>query len=188
MVFGFPVSWLLTELLSLVLFFMVLWHASRQENAGFMILAFFGFMIGAALFENAGVNVSRNYYYDLRRVMMVGSVPLEILISQWNTTHPGAMGANGMSGQWNWATPGYEGGFFGIPVYNFSGWFYLMFYFSALILLGLWLSGKFRNKGIAIATPFLAAILNVVCLATPVNVFLLFGPPCSRPEASSAKP
>ncbi len=80
MVLGMPVSWLLADVFSLVLFFAALIHASRQEDGTSRILEIFGFIISAAIFENVGVNVARSYVYDLRRVMMVGSVPLEILL------------------------------------------------------------------------------------------------------------
>ncbi len=232
MIFGSPISWVITELLSLGVFFTVLVHASKQTNSGLKTLELFGFIIAAAIFENVGVNFGHNYSYDLRRFMMIGKVPLEILlleasiwyaafalverlalpawarpfavglfgsvqdmtvdpsavfdrfaltdesqIATWNQVYPGSMGDGGMSGQWNWTNPGYDGGFFGIPFYNFSGWMYLMFYFSAAILVGRWLYDRRKSLVIAYAYPFVAALVDVVCLASPVNVFMLFGIP-----------
>lgn len=244
MVFGMPLSWLLAEAFSLVLFFAALIHASRQDDGICRILEIFGFVISAAIFENVGVNVARSYVYDLRRVMLVGSVPLEILLieaviwyaafrlteyldlpawarpfvtgmfasvqdmtidpaaafdrhalgdavltARWNASHPGALGEGALSGQWNWTDPGYSGGLFGIPYFNFSGWTYLMAYYSAFILIGRALAaaaaGKKRGAGIAIAYPFAAAILNMVMLASPLTLVLVranfwYGQPNTR--------
>lgn len=230
MIFGSPVSWVITELMALVVFFTVMVHASKQENPGMKILELFGFIVAAAIFENVGVNGSHTYSYDLRRFMMIGKVPLEILmleasiwyagftfagklglpawakpfavglfgsvqdltvdpaavfdryaltnpeqIAKWNQLYPGSMGNGVMSGQWNWTNPGYTDGFFGIPWYNFSGWMYLMFYFTAAILIGRWLYGKTKFAAVGYLYPFVASIVDVFCLSTPLNVFLLFG-------------
>ena len=227
MIFGMPASWLLVEALSLVLFFAALIHASRQEDGISRMLELFGFIISAAIFENVGVNVARSYVYDLRRVMMVGSVPLEILLieaviwyaafrlteyldlpawarplvtgmfasAQDMTIDPAAvfdryaLGDGTMSGQWNWTYPGYSGGLFGIPYFNFSGWMYLMAYYSAFILIGRALAARAaagkRGAGIAVAYPFIAAILNVIMLASPLTLVLVranlwYGQPNTR--------
>jgi hypothetical protein len=243
MILGMPVSWLCVEVVSLVLFFACIIHASRQENAAVKLLELFAFVVSAAIFENVGVNVARSYVYDLRRVAMVGSVPLEILFieagiwyaafnlverlrlpawarpfavgffasvqdmtidpaavfdryaltdatlaARWNGDHPGALGNGILSGQWSWTYPGYEGGFFGIPFFNFSGWMYLMAYFTAFILLGRWLSQKLGGrKGFAYGYPFLASILNMAALATPVNIFMLFAAPIVPQHTKTAE-
>lgn len=230
MIAGFPISWLLVEIFSITLFFICITHATRQENPQLKILELFGFMFCAALFENVGVNFSHTYYYDPRRIMMIGDVPLEILFieaSTWyaaftlanklnvpvwakpfivglfssiqdmtidppavydryaitdlveaervNDLYSGAFGKGILSGQWNWSTPGYETGFFGIPFFNFSGWMYMMAYYTALILIGRWLYEKYDKKIIAYSYPFISGILGVVLLASPLNVFLLYG-------------
>lgn len=229
MLFGTPISWFLVEAFSLVLFFVCMNHAIKQENPFLKTLELFGFILGAAIFENVGTNVAHTYYYDTRRIMMIGGVPLEILLieaSIWyaafnlvlklnvpvwaipfivglfgsvqdmtidpaavfdryalsstvaeavNLSHPGALGNDILSGQWNWTYPGYDGGFFGIPFYNFSGWMYLMAFYTAWVLVGRWLYQKYNRKIIAFSYPLIAGVLNVLCLATPVNRVLLFG-------------
>lgn len=230
MVFETPISWLLVEIFSIILFFICLNHASKQENSIFYILELFGFVLGAGLFENVGVNISHTYYYDTRRIMMIGSVPLEILFIEaatwyaainlalklnfpkWaipfvvgllgsvqdmtvdpaavfdtyaitdqaiadavNTSHPEALGNGIQSGQWNWTNPGYDGGFFGIPVFNFSGWMYLMAFYTIFVLIGRWLYQKYSYAAIGFLYPFVAGVMNVVCLGTPLNRLLLFG-------------
>lgn len=229
MLFELPISWLIVEVFSLILFFICMAHASRQENPGTSILEFFGFVIGAAIFENLGVHLAHTYFYDLRRIMMIGGVPLEILFIEaaiwyaafnlvqylnlpaWakpfavglfgsvqdmtidpgacfdsyaiadpdlankiNTICPGALENGILSGQWNWTNPGYDQMFFNIPFYNFSGWMYLMAYFTALVLLGRWLYQKYQNGFFAYGFPLLAGVLNAVLIAIPLTSFLLF--------------
>jgi len=80
------------------------------------------------------------------------------------------------SGQWNW-TPRYEGAFFGIPFFNFSGWMYLMAYYSAAVLVGRWLYAKYNKEAIGYLYPFVGGLLGVVLLVSPLTQFLLFGMP-----------
>lgn len=232
MIAGFPISWLVVEFLSYGLFVAVLVHASRQKNATVKMIELFAFVVGAAIFENAGVLRAHAYSYDLRRLVLVGSVPLQILmleaviwyaaftlverlalpdwakpfgvglfgsvqdmtidpaavfdryaltdpaqIDQWNTLYPGSLGAGGLSGQWNWTNPGYSDMFFNIPWYNFSGWMYLMFYFTLWVLLGRWTFSKLRIAVVGWVYPFVGSVLVPLSLGTPINVFLLFGVP-----------
>ncbi len=232
MIFNMPVSWLVVEVFSVFVFFTCVIHASRQANALQKILELFGFILMAATFENIGVSVAKTYYYDVRRIMMIGGVPLEILfleasiwytafnlvqklglplwaqpwavglfgtlhdmtvdpaavfdryplqgadlIGRVNASYPGAFGDGTMAGQWNWTNPGYDGGFFGIPFYNFSGWITMMAWFTALVLIGRRIFAKNRNPLWGSAYPWLAGILAVIGIASPVNTLLLFGTP-----------
>lgn len=238
MIFGTYASWLLVEIFSVVLFLITMNHAMKQDKPFIRVLELFGFVLGAAIFENVGTNVVHTYYYDARRLMMFGGVPLEILLMEasiwyaafnlvkklnvpvWaipiivglfgsvqdmtidpsavfdtytlsqpiadviNGTHPGALGNGIMSGQWNWTNPGYDGGFFGIPFYNFSGWMYLMFFYSAYVLMGRWLTNKFKSNVIAISYPFIAGVLQALSFSNIVFRYLLFGN--SDPSLSTA--
>ncbi len=229
MIFGTPISWLMVEIFSLVLFFMCINHAIKQDRPFIKILELFGFVLGAAIFENVGTNVVHTYYYDARRLMMIGGVPLEILFieaSIWyaafnlvrklnvpvwaipfvvglfgsvqdmtidpaavfdtfalaqpladtiNISHPGALGNGILSGQWNWTNPGYEGGFFGIPFYNFSGWMYLMAFYSAFVLIGRWLTEKTNSNIIGYSYPFIAGVLQAFSFSNPLSRYALFG-------------
>ncbi len=229
MIFGTPISWFLVEIFSIVLFLTAVNHAIKQDSLFLKVLELFGFVLGAAIFENVGTNVVHTYYYDVRRIMMVGGVPLDILFIEsviwyaafnlvkklkvpiWvipfavglfgsvqdmtidpaavfdtyalstpvadavNTTHPGALGDGIMSGQWNWTNPGYEGGFFGIPFYNYSGWMYLMFFYSAWILLLRWVYQKFNFKVVGYLYPFVAGVLQAFSFSNPISRYALFG-------------
>ncbi len=209
MILGTPVTWLLSEALSIVLLFVCLVHASKQKYATHRIMEFFGFIIAAAIFENIGV-WGKIYNYDLHRIMMIGKVPLCILIIEaaimyaalilverlevpkW--TMPFIVGMLGsvqdmtidpssvfdthlfdgvMSGQWNW-TSHYEGGLFGIPFFNFSGWFTMIAFFVALVLIGRHLYEKKQNKIIGYAYPIFAGIIVPIILISPINQFLLY--------------
>ncbi len=79
-----------------------------------------------------------------------------------------------MEGRWNW-TFHYDGLLFGIPFFNFTGWFMLMFYYTTLIQLGRILhekSGYKRNRGIAYI--ILSPILGVLLIVSPLTQFILF--------------
>ena len=79
-----------------------------------------------------------------------------------------------MEGRWNWTTH-YDSMLFGIPFFNFSGWFMLMLYYTMLIQLGRKFhekSGYKRNIGIAYL--ILAPILGVLLIISPITQFILF--------------
>ncbi|WP_160297617.1 carotenoid biosynthesis protein [Demequina salsinemoris] len=78
------------------------------------------------------------------------------------------------SGQWNW-TMHYEGGFFGIPVFNFSGWFTMMLYFALFVGLLDKLADRKGKAWLTTGAPLLAIIPSLIMLVTPVNLVLLFG-------------
>ena len=82
-------------------------------------------------------------------------------------------------GQWNW-NHHYTGGILGIPFFNFSGWLTMMLYFTAAILLGRYLSKKINRKWFSVSYPCLAAILMLILIASPVNLFLLYGFPFAQ--------
>ena len=209
MIFGTPITWLLSEILSIALLFIVLAHAAKRENAAHRILEFFGFIMAAAIFENIGVAYDI-YDYDLHRLLMIGKVPLSILIIEaailyaalllverlampkW--TMPFIVGMLGsvqdmtidpasvfdlhsfdgvMSGQWNW-TEHYSGGLFGIPFFNFSGWFTMIAFFVMFILIGRHLYEKKQSKALGYAYPLVAALLTVLLMVSPVNWFFLY--------------
>ena len=81
-----------------------------------------------------------------------------------------------LSGQWNWV-PRYEGAFFGIPFFNFSGWMYLMAYYTAAILIGRWLYANYKKEAIGYLYPFVGGLAGVLLLVSPLTQFLLFGMP-----------
>ncbi|MCK5811687.1 MAG: carotenoid biosynthesis protein [Clostridiales bacterium] len=79
-----------------------------------------------------------------------------------------------MEGRWNW-TSHYKEMFFGIPYFNYTGWFFLMFYYATLILLGRYLYKKSKEKtSVGIAYITIAPIAGVLLIVSPINRFLLF--------------
>ena len=79
MIFGTPVSWFITEILSMVLLFVCMAHMAKQENPELKIFEFIAFIILAGSFENIGV-YCEDYIYDTHRILMFGKVPISILI------------------------------------------------------------------------------------------------------------
>ena len=79
-----------------------------------------------------------------------------------------------MEGRWNWITH-YKGLLFGIPFFNYTGWFFLMFYYAALIQSGRKLYERSSHKitvGLAYVT--LSPIAGVLLIISPITRFLLF--------------
>ena len=77
---NYPITWLVTEIISVVLFVACLLHAMNQPNAKARVLELLCFIIGAAIFEHAGVLLAKQYDYDQHRILMVGLVPLSTLM------------------------------------------------------------------------------------------------------------
>ena len=80
-----------------------------------------------------------------------------------------------LSARWNWSFE-YEHEFFNIPFQNFSGWIWMIAFYSALVMIGRWLFEKNNNKYVGYAYPFLAGLLTPVCLFL-FGMFVLFGMP-----------
>ncbi len=78
------------------------------------------------------------------------------------------------SGQWNW-TMHYDGGFFGIPVFNFSGWFTMFLYFALFVGLIDRLGERKGRSWLITGAPLLAIAPSLLMLVSPVNLVLLFG-------------
>ncbi|MBZ0098942.1 MAG: carotenoid biosynthesis protein, partial [Taibaiella sp.] len=207
-----PITWLIAEILAVVLFVICMLHASRQENGIIRMLELFGFIVYAAVFENVGV-ANHFYDYNLNRIMMIGKVPLEILMVEgaifyaalrfveylgipgWGkplvigllssvqdmTIDPVAVFdrysfSGVMSGQWNWV-PRYDGTFFGIPFYNFTGWVYIMVYYAIAIQLGAWLYKRYNREIIGYLYPLALPVVALCLLPLPITALVMFGAP-----------
>ncbi|MFC3174053.1 carotenoid biosynthesis protein [Novosphingobium bradum] len=79
MFFGFPTTWIAHDLLAMALYSLCVVHATRHPEATQRTLMLLGFTLFAAMFENIGVGAGR-YFYDPRRLALVGAVPLGVLI------------------------------------------------------------------------------------------------------------
>ncbi len=80
MIGNYPVTWLITELLSVILFIVCLFHALRQEDYKFETFKLLMFVVGSAIFEHVGVIITKTYSYDQHRIMMFGLIPLSTLL------------------------------------------------------------------------------------------------------------
>lgn len=83
--------------------------------------------------------------------------------------------------QWNWHWPGnltqvYEGSFFNVPFYNFSGWYFLMLWFGISLALGKWIYRKVNyNKIFGYTFPWFLPVTSMIMMVMPTSRFLLFG-------------
>lgn len=77
---NYPLTWLVTELLSIILFVLCMFHALRQNNYQIKLFELLMFIIGSAVFEHVGVLFTKTYSYDQNRLMMFGKIPLSTLM------------------------------------------------------------------------------------------------------------
>jgi hypothetical protein len=79
------------------------------------------------------------------------------------------------SGRWTWLILPGVANIYHIPVYNFPGWMLIMLYGSIYILLG---RKIFQRSGyktwVGYVYPFLAMVLALITMATPLSQFLLW--------------
>lgn len=75
----YPITWLITEALSIVLFVVCMNHALHSDHPRQRLFELCCFILAAAIFEHVGV-LTGNYSYDQHRLMMFGLIPLSILL------------------------------------------------------------------------------------------------------------
>ncbi|AJH00133.1 hypothetical protein LF65_03576 [Clostridium beijerinckii] len=90
--------------------------------------------------------------------------------------------AEGVIGRWSFIPLPGEPLIYGEPVMNFTGWIYIGGYWTVFILIGEWWHKKKNYSNIiGYIYPFLAAILSLACLVSPLsNFFNYMGPFFSR--------
>ena len=76
----YPITWLITELLSIVLFVLCMFHALKQEDYKSKVMELICFVVGAGIFEHVGVLIAKTYSYDQHRILMAGVIPLSVLL------------------------------------------------------------------------------------------------------------
>jgi hypothetical protein len=83
---------------------------------------------------------------------------------------------NGLtSGRWTWLIPQGAANIYQVPVYNFPGWMLIMLYASAWYLLGrAWFKHSGFKPVIGYIYPFLATLLALLTLVSPLSQFLLW--------------
>ena len=79
------------------------------------------------------------------------------------------------SGRWTWLLPHAAANIYSVPVYNFPGWMLIMLYASAWYLIGRW---WFKRSGyqpvVGYVYPFLATLLALLTMISPLSQFLLW--------------
>jgi hypothetical protein len=84
--------------------------------------------------------------------------------------------ANGItSGRWTWLLQPGMVNIFSIPVYNFPGWMLIMLYSTTFVLLGrAWFKHSGFKPAVGYVYPFLAMILALIAMVSPISQFLLW--------------
>ena len=79
MIGNYPVTWIIMEVMSVVLFAMCMRHALNSDHPKQKLFELCCFILAAAIFEYVGV-LGGNYWYSQERFMMFGLLPLSILL------------------------------------------------------------------------------------------------------------
>lgn len=79
MIGNYPITWIIMELMSAVLFIVCMRHALNSERPKQKLFELCCFVLAAALFEHVGV-LGGNYWYSQERFMRFGLLPLSILM------------------------------------------------------------------------------------------------------------
>jgi len=89
---------------------------------------------------------------------------------------------HGGIGRWSWYIAQGDVNVFGVPIYNFTGWFLLCGYSSALLLLGrYWHKRSGYSRVVGILYPPLCLLAALAGMVSPLSAFLLWlGPFLSR--------
>jgi len=83
--------------------------------------------------------------------------------------------------QWNWHWADnlqqvYDGAFFKVPFYNFTGWYFLMVWFGLSLALGKWIHKKSNyNTIVGYIYPWFMPITSMMCMMLPTSSLFLFG-------------
>lgn len=79
------------------------------------------------------------------------------------------------SGRWTWLLPQGAANIYHIPVYNFPGWMLIMLYASTWYLLGrYWFKHTGYKPIVGYLYPFLATLMALLTMISPVSQFLLW--------------
>jgi hypothetical protein len=79
------------------------------------------------------------------------------------------------SGHWTWLIQPHMVNIYGIPVYNFPGWMLIMLYSTTFVLLGrAWFKRSGFKPVVGYVYPFLAMILALIAMVSPISQFLLW--------------
>ena len=86
MINGYPITWIVMEVMSVVLFTICMIHALKSDRPLQQLFELCCFILAAAIFEHFGV-LTGNYWYSQERFMMVGILPLSILMIEAATMY-----------------------------------------------------------------------------------------------------
>jgi hypothetical protein len=89
------------------------------------------------------------------------------------------------SGRWTWLIQPWMVNIYGIPVYNFPGWMLIMLYSTTFVLLGrAWFMRSGFKPVVGYVYPFLAMILSLIAMVSPLSQFLLWLAPIGTKGSS----
>ena len=74
-----PITWIIMEVMSVVLFLICMVHALKSSRPKQQLFELCCFVLAAGIFEHFGV-LTGNYWYSQERFMMFGLLPLSILL------------------------------------------------------------------------------------------------------------
>lgn len=89
MIGDYPISWLATEIISMILFFMCLVHALNSKDYKHRVLELCCFVLASGIFETVGVLGVQRYSYDQHRILMFGIIPLSTLMIESSILYSG---------------------------------------------------------------------------------------------------
>jgi hypothetical protein len=79
------------------------------------------------------------------------------------------------TGRWTWLLEPGMVNIYGIPVYNFPGWMLIMLYGTIFVLLGRsWFKRSGYKPAIGYVYPFVALLLALIAMVSPLSQFLLW--------------
>ncbi|HTX93242.1 MAG TPA: carotenoid biosynthesis protein [Anaerolineales bacterium] len=79
------------------------------------------------------------------------------------------------SGRWTWLLQPGMANIYKVPVYNFPGWMLILMYAAVYLLLGrAWFKRSGYKPVVGYVYPFLAILLALITLVTPLSQFLLW--------------
>jgi hypothetical protein len=79
------------------------------------------------------------------------------------------------SGRWTWLLKPGMANIYNVPVYNFPGWMLILMYATIFLLLGrAWFKRSGFKPVVGYVYPFIAILLALIALVTPLSQFLLW--------------
>jgi hypothetical protein len=194
------ISYLVLELGTVIVFGLMIWHASRLGRGA--VLELLTAAVYGILLEWGDILLFGTYTYSPHFIIAIGPVPIIIGLC-WAMIIYGAMHYSDMLGLpvwlapfadaiwaivldlafdavairlefWTWNIP-LESGFFGVPAGNFHAWLYVALGFSAMTRLAR--ARPAQRRGLQLLTPVSAYVILIAAILFFDLLVLVFYPP-----------